>query len=659
MIYLVTANVEFLESKYYKTCSISESIIMLRNLEEIGLDTETEGLDRFTKKLLLLQLGCKNFQIVYDIKSFGYIIPKQLKDFLNSYNGLFILQNAKFDLQFLFVQGIFIKKVYDTMLAEQILTNGLDESCSLKTIALKYCNVELDKTVRGKIIKMELNTEIIIYSAEDVAHLSDIKAKQMRHIDRLHLNVALNIDNAFVIVLAYIEYCGIKLDWDKWKNLSIKHLSELQELKTQLGDMLWKDGKFKYFSGMQDLFSGFQDCIVNWNSSKQLITLFNEYGINTTIHEKGEEKQSIDAKVLEPQEKQFPIVALYLKYSKKQKECSTYGLNWEQYINKATGRIHTTYHQLGAATGRLSSGSRTDNLPNMQNIPTGEYRECFVPEKGNVIIDCDYSGQESVILANESKEPNLINFFKRGLGDLHSYVAFLIYPEVRNCSLEHITEENLSYIKKNFKDKRQIAKSAEFAIAYGGNGQTIAKNCNIPTKEGEDVYNSYFEAFPDMKNFFDLAFAQSDHFGYITFNSVSKRKYFFNPVTNDYFKYREEVEDPYFWQSNPEARSIFRKYSKAKGEVARYSQNFKIQGTAADITKYAGIFFMREIFKRNWFGIVKIVAAVHDEYVIECPESMVDEVSKCIEDCMKLGADPFCKLVPLGAEAIHGDHWVH
>lgn len=162
-----------------------------------------------------------------------------------------------------------------------------------------------------------------------------------------------------------------------------------------------------------------------------------------------------------------------------------------------------------------------------------------------------------------------------------------------------------------------------------------------------------------MKNFFDLAFAQSDHFGYITFNSVSKRKYFFNPVTNDYFKYREEVEDPYFWQSNPEARSIFRKYSKAKGEVARYSQNFKIQGTAADITKYAGIFFMREIFKRNWFGIVKIVAAVHDEYVIECPESMVDEVSKCIEDCMKLGADPFCKLVPLGAEAIHGDHWVH
>jgi len=363
MIYLISNQDYLFDSPLFTKISIEEAIEDLLSLSEISLDTETQGLDVFTKKLLLLQLGDFKNQYVFDVNSYNNKIPLKLVNFLNSHNATYILQNAKFDIKFLFHQGVILKRVYDTMLAEIILTNGLQYSGrDLNSLTYKYCNTFLDKSVRGTIISSGLNNSVIEYGANDIKYLSIIKEAQLREAEKLNLSKAIELDNSFVIVLAYTEYCGIKLDYEKWKLRTIHSESEVLLLKEALEERLLKDGKTKYFSGMLDMFTLKHDCILNWDSPLQVIKLFKEYGIKVTVKEKGIEKETIDAKVLIPQKKDFPILPPYLEYKEKQKEISTYGHNWKKYINPVTGRIHTTYQQL-MDTSRLSSGNKRDGTP--------------------------------------------------------------------------------------------------------------------------------------------------------------------------------------------------------------------------------------------------------------------------------------------------------
>lgn len=396
MIYLVTRQIFLFDSSMFNIITLEQGIELLKTHEELGLDTETEGLDPYTKKLLLLQIGNEDFQVLFDINSYGGIIPPQLKNFLNTCSKLFILQNAKFDLKFLFHQGVIIRKVYDTMLAEYILTNGLQYSGrDLATLAMKYGDIYLDKSIRGEIIHNGLSDAVLRYGAKDVECLSIIKKKQLELATQLNLLHAIQLDNSFVLPLAYTEYCGIKLDLPRWIKKTQKNVEEGKILKSQLEQKLWADGKFNYFSGMQDMFTGEHECILNWDSPKQIIKLFKEYGINTTLKDKGESKETVDAKILEPQKEKFSILPPYLEYKGKQKETSTYGENWRKYINPVTGRIHTTYQQL-MDTSRLSSGNKYDGTPNLQNIPSdNETRACFIPESGNVMIDADYSSKKN------------------------------------------------------------------------------------------------------------------------------------------------------------------------------------------------------------------------------------------------------------------------
>lgn len=195
---------------------------------------------------------------------------------------------------------------------------------------------------------------------------------------------------------------------------------------------------------------------------------------------------------------------------------------------------------------------------------------------------------------------------------------------------------------------------------YGGSGSTIAKNCNISAKDGEYVYNSYFNAFPKLKEYFDLGFARTSFFGYVEFNPVTRRKYFFNPNTNEYFRILKlEKQDPHFWQSVENPAEIRRKYSRDKGEVQRISQNYRIQGSSADITKYACILFFKEILAKNWWLKVKIVNIIHDEILIEAPKELINEAKDSLIDCMKKAGDLFCTVLPLGASADIGTCWIH
>lgn len=147
-------------------------------------------------------------------------------------------------------------------------------------------------------------------------------------------------------------------------------------------------------------------------------------------------------------------------------------------------------------------------------------------------------------------------------------------------------------------------------------------------------------------------FNKTAKLGYVEFNRVTGRKYFFNPEENFYFKYKEEVEC--FG-----VRTNIRDYNKAKSEIQRISQNFPIQGSSSDITKYACILFFKEILKREWLHIVKIVNLVHDEILIETPEDLIKEATEVLIECMKEAGKPFCPIIPLGASFDTGDHWIH
>lgn len=459
-MYLVSKQAQLFDNNTFKILSLKDALNFLSKEPELSLDTETTGLDCFKDKLLLVQLGTFDFQIQFDIQSEDGVIPKELKDFMNNYPGTFILQNAKFDLQFLFRQDVLLKKVYDTMLVETIITNGLQfGGRDLKTLGEKYCGVELDKSVRGEILFKGLTNRVLEYGANDIKYLSKIKEEQLKRVKEFNLEVAVSLDNSFVVVLAYTEYCGIKLDYDKWKRKTDKEVETLNNYKEELEKFLYNDGKTQFFNGMVDMFTGTQECIINWNSPKQVVALLEDYGVNCTIYEKQVKKKTANADILSKQKKDFPILEPYLQYKKTQKEIGTYGYNWKDYINLTTGRIHTSYQQL-MNTGRLSSKN-----PNLQNLPSNEAtRECFVAEPGNVLVDADYSSQEQIILANFSKEENLLNFYARGFTDMHSYIAFLMYPEIRRSTLEELTPEKLKYLKKEYPKQRSIAKSAGFAI---------------------------------------------------------------------------------------------------------------------------------------------------------------------------------------------------
>lgn len=173
------------------------------------------------------------------------------------------------------------------------------------------------------------------------------------------------------------------------------------------------------------------------------------------------------------------------------------------------------------------------------------------------------------------------------------------------------------------------------------------------------MYNAYFEAFPSMKQYFEYMFQRTASSGYITFNNVTNRKYFFDKEDNQFFLYKDEVESKFFWQLNPNAKIIFKNYEAAKNEIRKLSQNYPIQGSAADITKYATVLFFKEILKNKWFNKVKIVNLIHDEILVESPEEIAEEVSKVLTNCMSEAAKPFCKILPLKADAKIGKHWLH
>lgn len=668
--YLITNQQSLFNPVGYSFCTIEKCLSYLEKLDEIALDTETRGFDPYTRDLISLQLGDDKKQFVIDCSTVNIQLFKEIIE-----KKLVLMQNAKFDLRFLYHHKIVPNKLYDTFLAERILTTGIPTARkALDALVWKYCKQHMDKSIRGNIHREGLSARVIKYAGDDVKYLSEIKRKQLEKAKELNLLKSISLDNEYVKVLAYIEYCGMKLDVEKWKKKSLEDKKYLEDKASELDKFIFDNSEtFPHLIDNQmDLFDDKPKTRINWNSSKQVIPFMQKIGVNTKVKDKqsGLMKDSIDKGVLLPQKKKHSIIPLYIEYSEAYKLVSTYGDNWLDYINPKTKRIHTNYTQI-MNTGRLSSGQKGNNKkgidqkPNMQNVPADDRtRSCFVAEEGNTLIVSDYSGQEQVVLANKSLEPNLLEFYAKGLGDMHSFNAKKIFST-------ELADVELNDVKKARPDLRQMAKAAGFAINYGGVGMTIAKNLSLPLETGEMVYKAYFEAFPGLDNYFKKQKAKAVKDGFIEFNDVSNRKCFVYGFEDFKALHKELYEDKGFWTTYKEEKTkdsdLFRntlkpkvrEYFRWKGGIERDALNYPIQGTSADITKLAGVYMFRHLVKHNLLFEVLMPNVVHDEIHIECKAEKAKEMSLILKKCMEDAGDVFCKTVPLKADPCITPYWTH
>lgn len=677
MIYLVTNQKELFKNEVYKIISVEESLKLLNTLTVVGLDTETEGLDPWTKGLKSIQLGNYEFQIVIDTTT---ISPLVYKEYLES-DRLFIGWNLKFDLKFLFRQGIVPKRVWDGYLAERLMWLGYPpgiHSLSLKSAGENYLGIELDKSVRGKIIYAGLTEDVIVYSANDVKYLEKIMRLQYEELVKKGLERAIIYENKFVLPLAYCEYCGIKLDVNKWKAKMQKDEDRVKNALAKCNEWFIKNepkSKYIFIDRQGDFFNGFNlepQVTLNWNSAKQLIPIFKKYGVEVTTEdkEKGGVKDSIDAKSLKPQKDKCDLISLYLEYKEAVKVTSTYGENFLKQVNPVSGRVHTNYQQLGADTTRLTSGGKDKatktEYVNLLNLPANaETRACFVAEKGNKWISIDYSGQETYLMASIANDEAIIKELTEGSGDIHSLTAYMSYHEIPR-------DTPIKDIKKKYHNLRQEAKSIEFAINYGGDANTISKNKGIPIEEAKKIYNSYMLGFKGLKKYQD--FRRIDWFnkGYILLNNLTGHKAYI-------YDYKELLEDKEWmasldWNYYREMKSCcpecdtvqrVRHFFRRKSASEKQSINYPIQATGSMCLRVAMINFFEYLRTNNLLFKVYICVTPYDEINCEAPEDIANNVAKVLYDCMVKAGSYFCTKCKLDADISYDEngnlptYWIH
>lgn len=582
MVYLVTKQKSLWESTRYKVIDPEEALRILEPLTVVELDTETMGLDPYTKELLTVQLGCADFQVVIDCAS---VDIQLFKNYIENPQRMFLGWNIKFDLKFLYHQRIIPMKVYDGYLAEKLLWLGYPagmHEMSLKAASIHYLGVDMDKSVRGKIIQTGLTEDVIMYAAGDVSYLGKIRDKQLIELEKKGLLKAIDFENEFVKCLAYIEYCGAKLDIDKWKVKMTTDLNNLERYEAQLNDWV-ENSQFasKYCSiNMQgDLFSGFDTkprCHINWTSSQQVIPLFEDLGLDLKVLDKKTKhyKKSVDIKVVEPQSSKSSLIPIYINFKKAAIIVNTFGQKFLGLINPVTGRIHANFNQLGTDTGRLSSTE-----PNLQNLPHDALtRSCFISEKGNKWISADYSGQESYLMASMANDEAMLDELTNGSGDLHSLTAKMVFQQIPR-------DMPLKDIKKNFKELRQEAKGYEFCFNYGGQDSTLIRNYGLDAKRAKEIYENYMSGFAGLKKYQDFRRVDVMRKGYILLSPITGHKAYIYDY-DELKRQMEKQEDPEFWEyyremkrDAPECDTVqaVRRLARRKAESEKQSINYPMK----------------------------------------------------------------------------------
>lgn len=722
MIYFVSKQQSLFESENYKSLSIEESIEMIKSWKIFMFDTEGTGLDCHIAKVLLMQFGKmdKSIQIVVDCTTVDPLLYKEVIE-----QGFLVGQNLKYDAKMLMAIGIFIRKCYDTMIAEMLRYFGFPRipvspeeyeeqkydfpyhikttkatknkpsttyyelSFALDALGYKYIGVNIDKSIRGKIKYIGITEDVIVYGANDVIYLGDIMDAQIEYFKSIKAMKALQIECSAVLPLAYFEYCGVKLDSEKWMNIYHRNYIDLQKTIDALNTFVVNLGNRKFIRDaiQLDLFqevdtSNKSRCNINWSSTNDVVPLLKFLGFNTKgwNKEKKEETESKGADLVKKQKNINPEFAkLYLEYSRLDKLCSTYGPQYTNAINPITKRIHTEFRQLDTVTGRLSCGSQKQNedlatlkglplkptkghseevcaYPQIQNLPnTNEVRSCFIAEEGNDFISIDYNSEESRLLASLSGDKGMLEVFEKGY-DMHSYVAWLIYPDKIPRDID------IRDIKTKYHDLRQSAKGPEFTFAFLGTWATLVGNYGMPKEEAMQIEDNYKKGFAGATKYQEDCKKYTESTGIIR---VCKETGHISRWW-DWKKWNERQHSKEFWDRYRERKEAglprteeANMHFAARNKYDKNSVNSTTQGLGAVIFKEFTYALYIWILNKGYQNKVKFCVPVHDEICEECPKELTEEVVTATKHFMETIGAKYCHRLPLPAEEEIGPFWKH
>lgn len=680
MIYLVTGNLQLFESNEYSLISLEESLGKLSNWKIFQFDSETTGRNPHINDFLCIQFGNieGTEQIVVDtttINVFNY------KDYIES--NFMIGQNLKFDIQFLYKYNIIPRKVYDTMIVEQLLYMGYPSgviSYSLKAIADRYLGIDIDKSVRGEIIWRGLDTSVIKYAAGDVQFLGEIMKLQLKECSKKGCKIGAKLECDFVPVISYLEWCGIKLDENKWRAKMMNDNIKLQNALNALNNYCINHPKLQkwvYVDLQGDLFSGFNtepQWKIDWqkDEAKEVFKTLG-FKLDTISKTTKKETESVTEKLLSVQKGIDDVfLKLYFDYQGYYKVTTSFGQGHLNLINPITGRIHTNYWQIGTASGRMSSGSGEDSdiaklkkLPsskvkmvNMQQLPhDAETRGCFVAEEGNLFCSCDYAAMEARIGAEVYNEKTLLDEFLYGSGDTHAAYAKVVFAD-------ELKDVAVKDIKKVRPDLRNKVKSVEFAVQFGSDGTAVAPQLGIPVEEARQLVNNLLKGMTGLANFKRIGSQNVRKLGYVEAHPLTGHKCYWW----DHQKWLERQASftSEFWDNyklyHKGTDSIVAKEVKEHFQAAskwdRMSLNIPTQGGGAIVLKEASIRLFNWIIDNGYFNKILLVNLTHDEINSEFPKEVTEWPSIVAKTMQDAAAKYYYKL-PIPAEAEVSTCWVH
>ena len=685
MIYLVTDQLNLFESDTYKTITVEQSLEMMKDWKAVQYDSETDGRDAHINKVLCIQFGndAADTQIVVDTSSISILHYKEILE-----SKTVIGQNLKFDLAFLYNYNIKPRKIYDTMIVEQLLHLGYPSgtiSYSLKAIADRRLGIDINKTVRGEIIWRGLDTSVILYAAGDVMHLEKIVKSQMLDLRKQGLMKAAKLECDFIPSLTYMEWCGVLLDENKWREKMKNDALMLEEARENLNTFVTSNpqySKYTYVNMQGNLFTGFDTtskCTINWDSPKQTIEFFKFLGFNTTVQDKktGKDKDSVLEKILSPQKGiNDEFLKIYFDYREHAKVCSTYGQGHLNMINPNTGRIHTVFKQLGAASGRLSCGSNQSNNDlarakhitaknctycNLQQLPADHpTRSSFVAPKGYKFVSADFSAEESRLGADIYQDKAFLKEFTEGSKDTHNMFAWIVYhDECVALGCKDATE-----VKAKAPQWRKKVKGYEFGYMFGAAAPTLAQTAGSTVEEAQAVVDKLDKAFVGMTAFAKQGSRFVRQNGYILMCKETGHKMYW--WDHDKWLDRQKSFTPEFWDeyrakhkgTNDTIAQEVREHFQAASKWDRMARNAPTQGTGAVIMKDAMTTLFNWIVDNGYFGKIHICVSVHDEINCDYPEE-IENFPKILTDIMEASAAKYCKSLPIPAEAAVGDYWIH
>lgn len=598
--FLETTKVGLPEPKFeYVTTeeAAKKAMVVLDKYDEHFIDTETTGLDPYKAKWSLLQIGARDKIFVFDVRydtDNSSLHPEVLDPILQDKSKSRVLQNAAFDMKFIKVnRGFYLKNVYDTMLAEQLLNLGrISVKASLDALVLRYIGITMEKEPRGTFEDYDQKFENfqLVYSANDVAVLPLIKDLQEFKLKKEELEKVAKLEFDFLIPLCEMELNGIKINVDKWRTIMDDVRKERDATRILIHDILSKT---------EDQSTLFGVSLLNIDSHPQLKAALIRYGVDV---------KSTAADILSNYQG-IPVVDSILDYRKAEKLISTYSETLLSKISSVTGRLHTSFRQL-ISTGRMSS-----NNPNLQNIPKKQkYRSCFIAEEGYSLITSDMSSAELRIIGNLSGDPTFKECFMNGI-DLHTRSASEIF------------KVPMSAVDENMRDH---CKALSFGLMYGLSKFGLSKRLKITEKAAKDLIENYFSVFKQVKKYLEESAKFALLNGYS--KSISGRKRYYSKPEND----------------NPDKNRIL-------ASIKRRAMNMPIQSANADTIKKSMVYCVDKL-KRGGYD-AKLLLTVHDELIIETKIEQKYEVAKIVERAIVNGFGYYFSNIPMETKPLLSPCW--